>query len=103
MVSKRQLNLTKRYLKEKFKEIKEFIEQSNEENTWNLTDTDNNKEILTNQLRDYQKEVQESETTFPENEETEALINNYEDVYIEGEKLVEMLKESQPTEINSKR
>ena len=92
MVSKQQLNSTKRYLKEKFKEIKEFIEQSNEENTWNLTDTDNNKEILMNQLRDYQKEVQESETTFPENEETEALINIYEDVYIEGEKLVEMLQ-----------
>ena len=45
-----------------------------------------------NQLRDYQKEVQESETTFPENEETEALISIYEDVYIEGEKLVEMLQ-----------
>ena len=92
MVSKQQLNSTKRYLKEKFKEIKEFIEQSNEENTWNLTDTDNNKEILMNQLCDHQKEVQESETTFLENEETEALINNYEDVYIEGEKLVEMLQ-----------
>ena len=39
---------TKRYLSEKIKEYKEFIEQSNEENAWNLTGTDANKEILMN-------------------------------------------------------
>ena len=68
MVTKGQLNSTKKYLNKKIKELKEFIEQSNEENTWNLTETDNNKEIL---------------TTLPENEEIEAFINNYEDIYIE--------------------
>ena len=68
MVTKGQLNSTKKYLNKKIKELKEFIEQSNEKNTWNLTETDNNKEIL---------------TTLPENEETEAFINNYEDIYIE--------------------
>ena len=68
MVTKGQLNSTKKYLNKKIKELKEFIEQSNEENTWNFTDTDNNKEIL---------------TTLPEHEETEAFINNYEDIYIE--------------------
>ena len=92
MATKRQLNSnknisTKRYLNEKIKGLKEFIEQSNHENTQNLTDADTNKEILINQLRDYRKKVQEFKTTLTENEETEALINNYEDVYIEREKL----------------
>ena len=68
MVTKGQLNSTKKYLNKKIKELKEFIEQSNKENTWNFTDTDNNKETL---------------TTLPEHEETEAFINNYEDIYIE--------------------
>ena len=92
MATKRQLNSTKnistkRYLNEKIKGLKEFIEQSNHANTQNLTDADTNKEILINQLRDYRKKVQEFKTTLTENEETEALINNYEDVYIEREKL----------------
>ena len=108
MATKRQLNSTKnistkRYLKEKIKGLKEFIEQSNHENTQNLTDANTNKEILINQLRDYRKKVQEFKTTLTENEETEALINNYEDVYIEREKLALDYKETQPTKTNSKR
>lgn len=49
--------------------------------------THTNKEILMNQLHDCQKEVQKFETTFPENEQTEALIKSYRDVYIKGKKL----------------
>ena len=47
-----------------------------QENTRNLTGTDTKNEILMNQLRDYQKDVQQFEATLPENEDTEALINN---------------------------
>ena len=49
-----------------------------------------------NQLRNCRKKVQQFETTLPENEEAllikEALINNYEDAYIEGENLAVTLE-----------
>ena len=76
MVTKRQLNPAKRYLDENIKELNEFLEAMKTENTWNNTDTDTDKENLMNQLHDYRKEVQLFETTLPENDETEALINN---------------------------
>ena len=44
-----------------------------------------NEEILISPFRDYRQEVQEFEMALPENEETGALINNFEDVYIEEE------------------
>ena len=57
-----------------------------------------------NQLHGCQKEVQKFETTLPENEQTEALIKNYRDVYIKGKKTENnTTKERQTTETNSKR
>ena len=46
MDAKRKLNSTKRHLNKKIKEVKEFIEQCNEESNWNLIVTELNKDIL---------------------------------------------------------
>ena len=63
------MNSTKRYLNEKVKELQEFTKRSSKKKTFrNLTDTNTNKEIMMNQLRDYRKKVQGFETALPENE-----------------------------------
>ena len=51
-----------------------------------------NEEILISPFSDYRQDVQEFEMELPENEETGALINNFEDVYIEEEKLTATLQ-----------
>ena len=92
MVTKRQLNSSRRYLNEKIKEIKEFIEESNKDDTWDLIDTETNRKILQEQLSKYRTEIEEFEATLPENEETDTLIKGYEDAYIEGQKLETILQ-----------
>ena len=92
MVSKRQLNSSKRCLKETMKETNEFVEQCTEKNSWNFITTKTQKENLQEKLNQYQKELMEFGETLPENEESDLLFQNYEDVYIVGEKLAKSLQ-----------
>ena len=92
MITKRKLNSTKRQLSETMKEIKEIIKHCDEENNWNITDIETNRDILLEKLRDFGNDLEEFGASLPENEESEILINNYEDVYLEGDSLVKTLR-----------
>ena len=90
MVSKRQLNSSKRRLNERIKEVKEFMEQ--EEKSSNLINAETQIELLKIKLKEYRKELQDFGETLPENEESDTLLNSYEDIYIQGERIETLLQ-----------
>ena len=92
MVSKRQLNSSKRCLKEVMKETEEFVEQCTSKNSWNFITTKTLKENLQEKLNEYRNQLMEFGETLQENEESDLLFQNYEDVYIDGEKLAKSLQ-----------
>ena len=92
MVAKRKLNSTKRYLNETMKIVKEFIEHCDKENNWNINDIEQYDENLMGKLQDYEKILTEFGAALPENEESEILLKSYEDIYMEGDLLLQTLR-----------
>ena len=63
-----------------------------EEKSSNLINAETQIELLKIKLKEYRKELQDFRETLPENEESDTLLNSYEDIYIQGERIEPLLQ-----------
>ena len=63
-----------------------------EEKSLNLINAETQIELLKIKLKEYRKELQDFGETLPDNEESDTLLNSYEDIYIQGERIETILQ-----------